>query len=102
MNICYLEGHEKKVLHLPSCKYLQTAEIFTLLAIYPQRPTYTARLFLKIVRAMCQEMYKKKYNDHIKTKYMQKYNYLITHFHANRRLVLIVPIAAITDTGSKR
>lgn len=50
---------KKKVLHLPSCKYLQTAEIFTLLAIYPQRPTYTARLFLKIVRAMCQEMYKK-------------------------------------------
>lgn len=51
---------------------------------------------------MCQEMYKKKYNDHVKTKYMQKYNYLITHFHANRRLVLIVLIAAITDTGSKR
>lgn len=71
-------------------------------SIYPQRPTYTARLFLKIVRAMCQEMYKKKYNDHVKTKYMQKYNYLITHFHANRRLVLIVLIAAITDTGSKR
>lgn len=72
--------------------------LFTL----PQWPTYTARLFLKIVRAMCQEMYKKKYNDHVKTKYMQKYNYLITHFHANRRLVLIALIAAITDTGSKR
>lgn len=101
MNICYLEGHEKKALHLPSCKYLQTNNL-TLLAIYPQQPTYTARLFLKIVRASVKKCIKKKYNDHVKTKYMQKYNYLITHFHANRRLVLIVLIAVITDTGSKR